>query len=72
MCVGGGGDLLFDLGGTVHKSMAPELEGRILDQLNEGDEETPRVRPVHYQPLQQNPGEEEGDVVVNGLNLDWK
>ena len=48
--------LLFNLWGTVYKVMAPELEGRILDQLNEGDEETPWVRPVHYQPLQQNPG----------------
>lgn len=50
------GNLLFNLRGTVHKVVAPELEGRILDQLDEGDEETPRVRPVHYQPLQQNPG----------------
>lgn len=52
------GNLLFNLGGTVHKVMAPELEGRILDQLNEGDEKTPRVRPVHNQPLQQNPVEQ--------------
>lgn len=42
--------------------MAPELEGRILDQLDEGDEQTPRVRPVHYQPLQQNPKEQGGNV----------
>lgn len=42
--------------------MAPELEGRILDQLDEGDEETPRVRPVHYQPLQQNPKEQGGNI----------
>ena len=48
-------NLLFNLRGTVHKVVAPELEGRILDQLNESDEETPWVRPVHYQPLQQNP-----------------
>lgn len=48
-------NLLFNLRGTVHKVMAPELEGRVLDQLDEGDEETPWVRPVHDQPLQQNP-----------------
>lgn len=54
----GGGNVLFNLGGTVHKVVTPELEGRILDQLDEGDEETPRVRPVHNQPLQQNPGGE--------------
>lgn len=41
-------NLLFNLRGTMHKIMAPELEGRILDQLDEGDEETPWVRPVHY------------------------
>lgn len=49
------GNLLFNLRGTVHKVVAPELEGRVLDQLYERDEETPRVRPVHNQPLQQNP-----------------
>ncbi len=47
--------LLLDLWGTVHKIMAPELKGRVLDQLNEGDEQTPWVRPVHNQPLQQDP-----------------
>ena len=35
--------------------MGPELEGRVLDQLDEGDEETPGVRSVDNQPLQQNP-----------------
>ncbi len=44
--------LLLDLWGTVYKIMAPELKGRVLNQLNEGDEQTPRVRPVHNQPLQ--------------------
>lgn len=48
-------NLLFNLRGTVHKVMAPELEGRILYQLNEGDEETPGMRPVNNQPLQQDP-----------------
>lgn len=44
--------LLFNLRGTVHKVMAPELEGRIFDELNEGNEKTPRVRSVHDEPLQ--------------------
>ena len=35
--------------------MGPELEGRVFDQLDEGDEETPGVRSVYNQPLQQNP-----------------
>lgn len=39
--------LLLDLWGAVHKIMAPELKGRVLDQLYEGDEKTPWVRPVH-------------------------
>lgn len=47
--------LLLDLWGAVHKIMAPELKGRVLDQLYEGDEQTPWVRPVHNQPLQQDP-----------------
>ncbi len=50
--------LLLDLWGTVYKIMAPELKGRVLDQLNEGDEQTPRVRPVHNQPLQQDPAQQ--------------
>ena len=39
----------------------PELESRVLDELDEGDEEPPGVRPVHDQPLQQHPGEGEED-----------
>lgn len=35
--------------------MAPELEGWVLDELNEGDEQSPRMRSVHNQPLQQDP-----------------
>lgn len=43
--------LLLDFRGTVHKVVTPELKGGVLDQLDEGDEQTPRVRPVHDQPL---------------------
>ena len=35
--------------------MGPELEGRVLDQFDEGDEEAPGVGSVHDKPLQQNP-----------------
>jgi len=51
----------------VHKVVTPELEGRILDQLNEGDEKTPRVRPVHNQPLQQNSGRRRESVSPTAL-----
>lgn len=47
--------LLLYLWCTVHKLMIPELELGVLDKLNEGDEEPPGVRSVHYQSLQQNP-----------------
>lgn len=39
----------------MHKVVAPELEGRILDELYECNEKTPGVWPVHNQSLQQNP-----------------
>lgn len=50
--------LLLYLWCTVHKLMIPELELGVLDKLNEGDEEPPGVRSVHYQSLQQNPATE--------------
>ena len=37
--------------------MLPELEAGVLDELDEGDEEAPRVRPVHDQPLQEHPSD---------------
>lgn len=52
-------NLLFNLRSTVHKVMAPELESRILDELDESDEETPWVGPVHNQPFQQDPVEKD-------------
>lgn len=55
-------NLLFNLGGTVHKVVAPELEGRILDELDEGDEESPGVWPVDDQPLQQDPAGGSGET----------
>ena len=39
----------------MHELVVPELEAGVLDELDEGDEQTPGVRPVHDQPLQQHP-----------------
>ena len=47
---------LLNLRGAVHKLVRLELESRIFDQLNEGDEETPGVRSVDNQPFEQHPG----------------
>ena len=41
--------------------MFPEVVARVLDQLDEGDEQSPGVRSVHYQTLQQNTAGEETD-----------
>jgi hypothetical protein len=37
---------------AVRKGMAPECIARILDQLNEADEQTPRMGSVNYEPLE--------------------
>ena len=46
---------LFDLRGTANKLVIPELELWVLDQFNEGDKQTPRMRAIDYQPFKQNP-----------------
>ena len=38
----------------MNEFMIPKLELRILDKFNEGDKQSPRMRPVDYQSLQQN------------------
>lgn len=48
-------NLLFNLRGAVDELVRPKLVLMILDELNEGDEESPRMWPVHDQPLQQHP-----------------
>lgn len=45
--------------------MAPELECRILDEFNECDEKSPRVRPVYNEPLE----EYSGDLLLNGFSV---
>ena len=39
----------------MNKLVRPELERGVLDQLDEGDQETPGVGPVDDQPLKQHP-----------------
>ena len=50
---------LLNLRGAVDELMGPELEGWVLDQLDEGDQKTPGVGSVYNQTLQQNPGLEQ-------------
>lgn len=54
---------LFNLWSTLHKLVTPELERGILDELNESDEQSPRMRAVHYQSLQQ----DSSDLLLDGL-----
>lgn len=42
---------------TVSEIVSPEVIARILDQLDEGDEQAPGVRSVHNQTLQQYTGD---------------
>ena len=52
---GDGLEELLYLWGAGDELVLPELEGGVLDELDEGDEEAPRVRPVHDQTLQEHP-----------------
>ncbi len=45
--------------------MTPELEVGVFDELNEGDQQTPRVWPVDDQSLQQDTGNT-GKFTVSG------
>lgn len=37
----------------MHKVVIPKLIAGILDELNEGDEKTPRMWPIHNQTFEQ-------------------
>ncbi len=37
----------------MREAISPEVVSRVFDELNEGDEQSPWVRPVHNQPLQE-------------------
>lgn len=47
----------------MHELVIPKMEAWILDQLDEGDQQSPRMGPVHDQSLEKHPAEES-----NGLN----
>jgi len=49
----------------VDELVRPELEGGVLDQLYEGDQETPGVRSVDNESLQQ----DSGDLLLNSLGV---
>lgn len=46
---------LLNFWSTMDKFMVPELKCRVFYQLNEGNEETPWVRPIYNQSFQKNP-----------------
>ena len=45
----------LNLRGHSGETMAPEIEAWVLDELNKGNEQAPRVWPVDNKPLQQHP-----------------
>ena len=49
----------------MDKLVLPEVISGILDELNEGNEQSPRMRSVHYQPLQEN----SSDLLLNGFSI---
>ena len=48
-------NLLLYFRGAVDELVRPKLVLVVLNELDEGDKKSPRMRPVHNQPLQQNP-----------------
>mmetsp|Transcript_67949 Transcript_67949/g.221180 ORF Transcript_67949/g.221180 Transcript_67949/m.221180 type:complete len:462 (-) Transcript_67949:3433-4818(-) len=54
---------LLHLRGALHETVVPEVEAPVLDQLDEGYQQPPRMRPVDDQALQQHPG----DLLANHL-----
>ena len=49
----------------MDKLVSPELECLVLDQFNEGDQETPGVRSVYNQSLQQNSERVSVKTIIN-------
>ena len=45
--------------------MLPEVISGVLDELDKGNEKSPRMRSVHYQPLKEN----SSDLLLNGFNI---
>jgi len=50
-----GFEKIFNFRRASDEIVSPKLELRILDQLDEGDEETPRMRSVDDETLEQHP-----------------
>ena len=59
----------LDLWGAVHELVGPELEGGVLDQLDEGDQQAPWVGSVHNQPLQQHPEQRDYYAAITLIDL---
>ena len=49
----------------MNELVLPEVISGVLDELDEGNEESPRMRSVHYQPLQEN----SSDLLLNGFSI---
>ena len=49
--------------------MLPEVVVGVLDELNEGDEQSPRVGSVDYQPFQQHPTQGTRTCTCTSLNV---
>ena len=53
----------LNLGRAVGEAQLPEVVARVLDELDEGDQQAPGMRPVHYEALQ----EHARDLLLNDL-----
>ena len=69
---GHGLEQLLYLRGAVDELVGPELEGRVLDQLNEGYQETPGMGPVHNQSLQEDPESKRYSTIILTSNSKQK
>lgn len=57
--------LLLYLRGAVYELVGPKFVNRILDQFNERDEQSPRVRAVYDKSLEEHPG----DLFLHGFGV---
>mmetsp|Transcript_10128 Transcript_10128/g.29888 ORF Transcript_10128/g.29888 Transcript_10128/m.29888 type:complete len:254 (-) Transcript_10128:1041-1802(-) len=58
---------LFNLGRRADEVLGPEAVARVFNQLDEGDEQAPGVRPVHDEALHQHAGDLLLDLLRPGL-----
>ena len=57
--------LLLNLRSAVYKLVLPEVVSWVLDEFDKSDEQTPWVRTIHYESLEQN----SRDLLLNGLSI---